>query len=130
MNLVVAVVFAVLVGAGAHLMTRNDLIKLVAGTLLLTNAAVLLLVSAGFGEDVAPILPVDDLRSVADPLVQALALTAVAIGFGTTVILLRIALAVERSHDTIDVEALVEAELEEGDDEGREPSDPGAEEGT
>lgn len=127
MSLVVAAVFAVLVGTGAHLMTRNDLIKLVAGTLLITNAAVLLLVAGGFDRHVAPILPADP-RTMSDPLVQALALTAVAIGFGTTVILLRIALAVERSHGTIDVEELVEAELEEGEDDGAEGRpDPDAE---
>lgn len=113
MNLAVALLFGVLFGAGVHLMVRRDALKLVGGMALIGNAAVLLLVAAGFDGTQAPILPVEDPRQVADPLVQALALTALVINFGTAVLLLRIALAVERSHGTLDMEDLVRAEVED-----------------
>ena len=43
---------------------------------------------------------------VADPVVQALSLTSIVIAFGATVLLLRIGLAVERTHATIELEDL------------------------
>lgn len=113
MTVVLALAVAILFGTGAHLMVRPDAFKLAAGTVLITNAAVLLLVAGGFGTQ-APLAPIADPATVADPLVQALAVTAIVISFGTTVFLLRVAVAVERSHDTIDFEELVEAEVEEG----------------
>ena len=118
MTLLIAIAFGVLVGGGLHLMLKGDAFKLAAGTLLLTNSAILLLVATGRGGNEAPLLPVDDPRHVADPLVQALALTAAVIGFGTTVLLLRVALAVERSHGSLLVHDLVAAEVAHGEDEG------------
>ncbi len=47
---------------------------------------------------------------MADPLVQALALTAVVINFAVTVLLLRVAISVERTHDAIDMDELGQAE--------------------
>jgi multicomponent Na+:H+ antiporter subunit C len=112
-NLLVAIVVAVLFASGANLMVRRDVVKLAAGTLLMSNAALLLLVSFGAGATESPLLPVEDPENVADPLAQALALTAVVIGVGTTVLLLRVSMAVERSHDTIEMADLVEAEESE-----------------
>lgn len=108
-----AIAFGALFGAGVHLMVRRDALKLIGGMVLIGNAAVLFLVSAGFGSRETPLLPVDDPKLVADPLVQALALTALVINFATTVLLLRVALAVERTHDTLDMEDLVQAEVAE-----------------
>jgi multicomponent Na+:H+ antiporter subunit C len=112
-TLLTAIVFGVLFGAGVHLMLRRDALKLIGGMVLIGNAAVLLLVSGGFAGTEAPILPVRDPQLVADPLLQALALTALVINFGTTVLLLRVALAVERTHGTLDMEDLVRAEVAE-----------------
>lgn len=117
MTLLTAIVFGVLFGTGIHLMVRRDALKLVGGTVLITNAAAFFLVAAGFGAKEVPILPVDDPSGVADPLVQALALTALVISFGTTVLLLRVALAVERTHTTLDMEDLVAAEITEEEEE-------------
>jgi len=110
MSVLTALAVAALFGAGVELMMRQDAVKLAAGTLLLSNAAVLLLVSAGFGADEAPLLPVEDVEQVADPLVQALALTAIVIGFGAAILLLRIIVAVERTHGSIILEDLAAAE--------------------
>lgn len=110
MSLVAAIVFGVLFGAGIHLILRRDVIRLFGGTLVLTNAAIYLLVATGFEEQRPPLLPAASPEGIADPLAQALALTAVVIGFGTTILLLRITWALERSHHTIDVEDLAAAE--------------------
>lgn len=112
MNLLTALVVGVLFGSGVYLMTREDVSRLVAGTVLLTNSAILLLVSAGFRTRVlAP--QAEDLSMLADPLVQALALTAVVINFGTTVLLLCVMVAVESTHDTLSTEDLVRSEVGE-----------------
>lgn len=111
MNIIIALAVAIIFGAGVRLMVRGDAIRLTAGTVLVSNAAVLLLVSAGFGADEAPLLPYDNAEHLADPLVQALALTAVVISFGTTVLLLRVILALQRTHDTIQMGDIVKSEL-------------------
>lgn len=108
-----AAVIAVLFGAGVHLLLKRDAVKMAAGSVLVSNAAILFIVSAGFGAHAEPIAPLARPEQIADPLAQALALTAIVIGFGVTALLLRVALAVERSHSTIDVQELAEAEVEE-----------------
>jgi multicomponent Na+:H+ antiporter subunit C len=110
-TLLVSIVFGVLVGTGIHLMVRRDALRLVGGTVLLTNATILFLMAAAFDGNAVPLLPIADGAVPADPLVQALALTAIVISFGTTVLLLRVALAVERTHGTLDMEDLVRAEV-------------------
>ena len=114
MTVLIALVVALLFAAGVELMARRDAIVLSAGTLLVSNSVVLLLVLAGWRSAKAPILPVAGASPVADPLVQALALTAIVIGFGTSVLVLRIVLALERTHDSIDLEEITrEAETPE-----------------
>lgn len=113
MTLITAIVIGVLTGAGIHAMSHRDLIKLAGGTLLIGNAAVLFLMAAAFRGEEPAILPVEDPSAVADPLVQALALTAVVISFGTTVLLLRVALSVEETHGTVIMDELAEAEAED-----------------
>jgi multisubunit Na+/H+ antiporter MnhC subunit len=70
-------------------------------------------VAPGLGSGHAPILPISGDEPVADPLAQALALTAAVIGFGTTVLLLRLVLALAETHDTLLLEELAEAERDE-----------------
>ena len=119
MTVLTALAVAIVFGVGIQLMGQSDIIKLAAGTLLISNAAVLLLVSAGFGAHEAPLLPVENPQDMADPLVQALALTAVVIGFGSTILLLRVILAMERTHDTIELSEMVTAEIAEDPDRGK-----------
>lgn len=120
MNVLTAVVVGILFGSGVYLMTREDVARLVAGTVLLTNSAILLLVSAGFRTRVAA-PHAEEIGILADPLVQALALTAVVINFGTTVLLLCVMVAVESTHHTLSTEDLVVSEI--GEDEARESGD-------
>lgn len=112
MNLLASLAIAVLVAAGVYAMLARDIVRLAAGALLLSNAALLFLIAASFGVRADPIAPMPPAEEVADPLVQALALTAIVINFGVSLLLLRTGVAVERSHDTVDVAELADAEIE------------------
>jgi multicomponent Na+:H+ antiporter subunit C len=111
--LLAAFAIGVIFAAGVYLVLKRDLVRIAVGTLLVSNSAILLVVSAGFGEREEPIAPLAAPERVSDPLVQALALTAIVIGFAITALLLEIALAVERSHRTLDVQDLVAAEADD-----------------
>ncbi len=85
-----AFLLALLVGAlyaGAlYMITRRSLVKLIVGLALLSHAANLLIFSAGGARRAAPPLVCDaavpHLQAMADPLPQALILTAIVISFG------------------------------------------------
>lgn len=106
MTLLTAIVISVLFGTAIYLVLAPDLFKVAAGTVLLTNAAILFLVAADLGSHEEALLPVARPADVSDPLAQALVITAIVIGFGITALLLRIALAVERDAGTINLDEL------------------------
>jgi multicomponent Na+:H+ antiporter subunit C len=71
--------------AGLYLMMRRSIVKLIIGLALLGNAANLLIFAAGrLTRAAIPFIPedADRVANVADPLPQALILTAIVIGFG------------------------------------------------
>jgi multicomponent Na+:H+ antiporter subunit C len=113
MTLVVAISIAVLFGAGAYLLLKHDLIRVVAGMVLLSNAANLFIMSAGLTKGQPPIHPLRDDRVASDPLVQAMTLTAIVIGFGVSALLLSLVYRVYQTHRSVDIEQLAEAEEEE-----------------
>ena len=113
MTLLTALVVGVLFGTGAYAMAHRDAFKLAGGALLIGNAAILFLMAPALRGTLPPLLPVDNPGLIADPLVQALALTAVVINFAVTVLLLRVALSVERTHDAIDMDELGRAEAQD-----------------
>ena len=86
MTLVLAAVIGVLYATGIYLVLRRQLLKLVLGLGLLTNAANLLIFTAGGLTRAAPPLIPEGATALdapyADPLPQALILTAIVIGFG------------------------------------------------
>jgi multicomponent Na+:H+ antiporter subunit C len=88
MILVLALAISVLFGSGAFLLLKRDLIRMVGGVILLSNAAKLFIVAAGLSRGREPIYPLPPGQTVSDPLVQALVLTAIVIGFGTVAVLL------------------------------------------
>jgi multicomponent Na+:H+ antiporter subunit C len=112
MTLVFALVVGVLFAAGAYLLLKADLFRVVVGTVLISNAAVLTLVAAGLVRGGrAPIEPFRDPGGVSDPLVQALALTAIVIGFAVTALLLSLAARIYASEGTVDLDQLSEIEI-------------------
>jgi multicomponent Na+:H+ antiporter subunit C len=83
---VLAIVVGALYAAGFYLMLRRSIVKLIIGLALLSNAANLLIFTAGgLTRARAPLVAQGELRIAApfaDPLPQALILTAIVIGFG------------------------------------------------
>lgn len=110
MNLLFAFAIAVLFGTGAYQVLKRDLIRVVTGIILISNAAVLALIAAGLFRGDAPIFPLPTERVVSDPLVQALALTAIVINFGVAVFALTLVYRVYTSSQSLDQEALRQAE--------------------
>lgn len=99
-------VVAVLFGAGAFLMLKPDLFRVVIGMVMISNAANLTLMASGLTRGASPIHPLPDAVRVADPLVQAMTLTAIVIGFGVTALLLSLVYRVYTSHETVDLDDL------------------------
>lgn len=113
MNLLFAAVVGVLFGSGVYLMLKGDLFRVVAGIVLVSNAANLTLMASGLTRGQAPISPLDTSSDVADPLVQAMTLTALVIGFAVTAVLLALSLGVYRSGRSVDLDDLTQQETEE-----------------
>jgi multicomponent Na+:H+ antiporter subunit C len=105
----------VLFGAGAWLLLKPDLFRVVGGLALVSNAAVLTLIASGLQRGQAPIGRVSGDEPPSDPLVQAMALTAIVIGFAVTALLLALVLRVYRTHRSVDLDDLsrMEARSEE-----------------
>lgn len=110
MTLLVSIAVAVLLGAGSYLLLKHDLIRVVVGVLLISNGANLFIMMAGLRRGAAPVLPVPEGVDIADPLVQALTLTAIVITFGVTALLLSLIYRVYLAHATLDTDTLAEAE--------------------
>jgi multicomponent K+:H+ antiporter subunit C len=97
MELVVAIGIAVLTGSGVWLLLRPRTFQVIIGLSLISYAVNLFILVMGWVRDgVAPIVsgttPPDPAR-FADPLPQALVLTAIVISFATTALLLVVLLA-------------------------------------
>lgn len=88
MTLVLALTVAVLYGTGAYLLMQRNLSRIVIGLGVLGHGANLLLLMAGGRAGRAPIVGDAGSGSYADPLPQALALTAIVITFGVSAYLL------------------------------------------
>jgi multicomponent Na+:H+ antiporter subunit C len=83
MEAVFAVVVGVLYAGGVYLVLRPSLLRIILGLALLSHGANLLIfVSAGLLRARPPLLGQNDGAPFADPVPQALVLTAIVIGFG------------------------------------------------
>jgi multicomponent Na+:H+ antiporter subunit C len=87
-NLTMAVVIAVLYAVGFYLLLSRSLMRVLLGVVVLGHGTNLLLQVAGGPPARAPVLGAADPSTFADPLPQALALTAVVITFALTTFLL------------------------------------------
>jgi len=104
---VLAVVLGALVAVGTFLLLRRDLVRVVWGVTAFAQAANVYLVTMGGLRGSVPILEHGaEHGEVTDPLVQALVLTAIVIGFGTTAFALVLTYRVYEEHGTIDVAEL------------------------
>lgn len=88
MTLILALAVGILYSCGTYLILQRKLTRIVLGLAILAHGANLLLLLAGGRAGVAPFIGQGQPENFADPLPQALALTAVVITFGTTALLL------------------------------------------
>jgi multicomponent Na+:H+ antiporter subunit C len=87
-----AAVVAVLYAAGTYLMLQRTLTRIVIGLVLMGHGANVLLLIAGGPPGQPPLIVEEPVAAAfADPLPQALALTAIVITFGVTAFLLALA---------------------------------------
>lgn len=102
MTLLLAIVVGVLYAAGIYLLMDRNMIRLILGLALLSHAANLLIfTSAGLTRGQPPILAADGHLppgGSADPLPQALILTAIVISFGVLAFAMAL---VYRSYQTV-----------------------------
>ena len=101
---VLAVTLGLLFALGTFLVLRRDVVRIVWGVAILSQAANVYLVTMGRIQGGVPILAHGSggHGPTTDPLVQALVLTAIVIGFGTTAFALVLTYRVYEEHGTID----------------------------
>ena len=113
MTILYAFVAAALFGCGLYMVLSRHLIRMLLGLSLLTTAVNLMLFQAGRIRSVQPPLIPDDadrLLDSADPVPQALVLTAIVIGFALSVILAALAIRAWRGHRTLRSDQIRSAE--------------------
>ncbi|WP_447926464.1 MULTISPECIES: Na+/H+ antiporter subunit C [unclassified Vreelandella] len=106
MEPIMALAIGLLYATAVFMMLRRSIVKLVIGLLLLSNAANLLIfTTAGMTRGAPPLIPEgmsQPLGEVADPLPQAVVLTAIVIAFGVlafAVVLIRRAYEIVKADD-------------------------------
>ena len=112
MILALSVVIAVVFGSGTFLIMQRDLLRLVVGIVLVSNSAVLFIIAAGLSRGEAPIYPLVGAET-SDPLVQAMALTALVIGSSVAALLLALVYRLYVLHDSVDMDDISYAEMRE-----------------
>lgn len=107
MEPIMAVVVGLMYAAAIYMMLRRSIVKLVIGLMLLSNAANLLIfTSAGMTRGAPPLIPEGAMAPeglVADPLPQALILTAIVIAFG---VLAFAVVLIHRAYEVINADDL------------------------
>ncbi len=92
MSLITLGVVAVLFAAGTYLILQRMLSRVVIGLGLVSHGANLLIMLSGTRPAPPPVISKSQVAAVADPLPQAMVLTAIVISFGVTAFLLALAL--------------------------------------
>ena len=109
MTFMLAATVGLLFALGTFLLLRDDLVKVIWGVAILSQAANIYLISmGGIIEPTADTVPVlaaykGPFPQTADPVVQALVLTAIVISFGMTAFALTLSYRAYQENETIDV---------------------------
>jgi len=109
MSAALLIAIGALTSVGLFLITARSLSRIVLGFSLLGHAAVLSLFAAGGRSGEAPLANQATPDQMSNPVPQALALTAIVIGFGLTLFLLALA----RRQQELSGDDLVEDDLED-----------------
>ncbi len=107
MTFLFALSAAVVFGTGAYLVLDRDLVRVVLGLVLISQAAVLTLIASSLRRGLAPIYPLGG-GEVSDPLSQAMALTAIVIGLAVTALLLALVVRVVHAFGSEELDELAE----------------------
>jgi len=91
MSVMLALTAAALFAIGTWLLLQRRLTRIVIGLGLIGHGTNILLITSGGGGGLPPVVDSGDKKDFADPLPQALALTAIVITFGVTAFLLAMA---------------------------------------
>jgi len=114
MEMILALAVGVLVACAVYLILRRDLVRVMLGLTILANAVNLLIFTAGrVLRDSPPLVPGGmkvPAVPVANPLPQALILTAIVIGFSLLAFALVLTYRAYVAMNTIDVDSMREAE--------------------
>ncbi len=109
MEVLLAIMIGVLYAAGIYMILRRSLVKLIIGIILLGNGANLLIFLLGrIAKGLPPIIPGDSdvfVDLYADPVPQALILTAIVISFGLQSFAI---ILVKRAHKVVKTDDLDE----------------------
>ena len=110
MEIILAFVIGGLFGAGIYMLLRRSLLKLLIGLSLMSHATNLLIFTvARLTRGRAPVIDMNELvlePPFADPMPQALILTAIVISFGVTAFALALSFRAYRSLGTDDLDQM------------------------
>ena len=109
MEVWIVLVIVVLFALSFWLLLQRSLSRMILAVLILSNAGNLLIfVSAGLERGISPIIKDESLAGIphADPLPQALILTAIVIGMGILAFTLALAIKIKNSLNISDVDEL------------------------
>ncbi|WP_027285733.1 NADH-quinone oxidoreductase subunit K [Rubritepida flocculans] len=114
MEILLALLFGVLLAGAVYLLLARSLPRVIVGLLLLGNAANIAILAGGRVLGTAPPLVSPGAQALAagaaNPLPQALVLTAIVISFGLTAFVMVLAWSVWKGEAVVDAEALRSAE--------------------
>jgi multicomponent Na+:H+ antiporter subunit C len=113
LSFALAITVAIVAASGAYLALSRDLLRCVLGLAILGSAVNLLLFAAGRVESATPAIMLageSTLGASANPLPQALVLTAIVIGFVLTCFSLVLVLRIVHTSKSDDLDAIRDAE--------------------
>lgn len=114
MESLLALVIGGMVAVSVYMLLRRDLVRMIVGVVILSNAVNLLIFTLGrMTRAESPLIAVGETvppETIANPLSQALILTAIVIGFGLLAFSLVLIYRMHKSWSTVDANDLVEAE--------------------
>lgn len=114
MNVIVALIIGLLFSSSIYLMFHRSFFKLILGIIIFGYATIyFLFVVCGVTSNSPPLLskpPEDGLNEIADPLPQALALTAIVISIGVQLFVI---VLLKKAHDVTDTDDLDELNITE-----------------
>jgi multicomponent Na+:H+ antiporter subunit C len=114
MSVALAAAVGGLFAAGTFLLLRRDLVRVVLGLAVVSQSTFVYLIAMGGvvegTHDLVPVLAAHggDVPETADPVVQALVLTAIVVSFGTTALALGLSYRAYEENETMDVTEWVE----------------------